>query len=108
MGYVRVGGGPGYDLHLAQETRGPDGKRRITLLTNSLLSPWETRGLDYPFTVIELRVGRDGAGNGTMWIAARIAGKPEFNLIEIEDFATQPVQFEIAVQAYGSGRRNGR
>ena len=105
VGYVRVGSDLGYDLHLAHEARGRDGERRITLVTGRRMSPWETRGLDYPFTVIELRVGRDGAGDGTMWMAARITGNPEFNLIEIENFATPPVRL-IAVQA--SGRRPGR
>ena len=43
-------------------------------------------------TTIELRLNRDGGGEGTMRSAAKIAGNKEFNLIEIEDYAVGRVQ----------------
>jgi hypothetical protein len=92
VGYIRAAGSLRYELRFTQETLGGDGTRRLLLVTDRPIGPWETRTLDYPFIVIELRVNRDGDGEGTMWSAARITGNPEFNVMEIEDYAIQPVR----------------
>lgn len=96
VGYMRTPDSIGYDLHFAQESPGEDGGRCITLATDRPIGFWEAstqpRSIDYPFTVIELRLTPDGEGEGTMWIAAKITGNRAFNLIELEDYATQPVR----------------
>ena len=75
---------------------GEDGGRRIVLVTDRPISFWEAanqpRSIDYPFTLIELRLNRDGEGEGKMSIATKITGNRTFNLIELENYATQPVQ----------------
>lgn len=96
VGYIRTPNSIGYDLRFAQDIPGEDGGRRVILVTDRPISFWEAanqpRSIDYPFTLIELRLNRDGEGEGKMSIATKITGKREFNLIELEDYATQPVR----------------
>jgi hypothetical protein len=96
VGYLRMSNSLGYDLHFARALPGDDGGRRIVLATDRPILFWEARNqprsIDYPFTVIELRLNRDGEGEGKMSIAARISGNKALNLIELEDYANQPVR----------------
>ena len=96
MGYIRTPNSIGYDLHFAQDMPGDDGWRRIVLVMDRPISFWEAanqpRSIDYPFALIELRLNRDGEGEGKMSIATKITGNRTFNLIELENYATQPVQ----------------
>lgn len=96
VGYIRTPNSIGYDLHFARALPGDDGGRRIVLATDRPITFWEARNqprsIDYPFTVIELRLNRDGEGEGKMSIAARISGNKALNLIELEDYANQPVR----------------
>ena len=72
-----------------------EGGRRIFLLTDRRINYWEaasgSRTLDYPFTLIELQLDRNDTGMGKLNIAAKITGS-EDSVIEIEDFAAQPVR----------------
>jgi hypothetical protein len=96
VGYIRTPNSIGYDLRFARQVPGDDGGRRIILATDRPISFWEAvhqpRSIDYPFTLIELRLNRDSEGEGKMSIAARITANKALNLIELEDYATQPVR----------------
>ena len=96
VGYIRPPNCLGYDLRFAKEIPEKDGGRRVVLVTDRPIDFWEAanqpRSIDYPFTVIELRLTRDGEGEGRMSIATKITGNRVFDLIELEDYATQPVQ----------------
>ena len=93
VGSIRTQQSLGYDLHYARQLPGEDGGRRIVLATDRPIGFLEAqsggRTLDYRFTLIELRLDKNGKGEGKMSIAAR----PEFNdhVLVIEDYATQPV-----------------
>jgi hypothetical protein len=96
VGYIRTPNSLGYDLHFAGSVPGDDGGRRVILATDRPIGFWEAvnrpRSIEYPFTIIELRLNADGEGEGKMSIATRITGNKQHKLIDIEDYATQPVR----------------
>jgi hypothetical protein len=98
VGYIRSNGGLGYDLHYARTTKGEDGGERVVLATDRRIGFWEAtnrpRSIDYPFTVIELRLNDDGQGEGKISVATKITGDKENKLITLENYATQPVMLQ--------------
>jgi hypothetical protein len=95
VGYFRTPNSIGYDLHYARKTPLPEGGERIVLLTDRYIGFWEAanrpRTIDYPFTLIELHINRDGEGEGKMSLATKIQFDKEANTIELENYQTQPV-----------------
>jgi hypothetical protein len=93
VGTIRTPDSLGYDLHYAHQTRGEDGGRRIVIATDRPIGFWEARNqprtIDYPFTVIQMNIGRDGKGQGTLSYATKILARD--NMIELENFATSPI-----------------
>jgi len=93
VGFIKTPDSLGYDLHYAHQTPGEDGGRRIVIATDRPVGFWETRNqprtLDYPFTVIQMNIGRDGKGTGTLSYATKVLAHD--NIIELENFATSPV-----------------
>jgi hypothetical protein len=96
VGSIRTRESLAYDLRYARQLPGQDGGRRIVLGTDRPIGFLEAQAggqtLDYRFTLIELRVGPDGKGEGKLSIAAR----PEFNdhVLVIEDYAAEPVRLQ--------------
>jgi hypothetical protein len=95
MGYFRANGSLGWDIHFARKLPLPDGGERVVLATDRRIGFWEAtnrpRSIDYPFTVIELRVNGDGDGEGKMSVATKITGDKENGIITLENYGTQPV-----------------
>ena len=98
VGRIRSTGSIGYELRFAEQRQLPEGDREIILATDRPMSFWELsnrpRSADYPFTWVQLRVKRDGTGQGSLAVAARITGDPDDRTIEVEDYALQPVRLE--------------
>lgn len=94
VGYIRTPESLAYDLKFARQIPEAEGGRRIILATDRRMGVWEAlnrpRSFDYPFTVIELQVDRDGNGIGKASIATRI-DKGKDGTIELENFANVPV-----------------
>jgi hypothetical protein len=67
----------------------------VILLTDRRIGFWEAanrpRSIDYPFTVIELRLNRDGEGEGKMSVATKIIADKESNMVTLENYDIQPV-----------------
>jgi len=95
MGYIRTPDSIGWDLHFARTTPQPEGGERIVLVTDRRIGFWEAtrqpRSIDYPFTVIELRLNRDGEGEGKMSLATKIIADKDNNTITLENYETSPV-----------------
>src|SRR5262249_46822060 len=95
MGYFQVHGNVGIDIHLARRIPQPDGGERVVLVTDRRIGFWEAtnrpRSIDYPFTVIELRLNGDGEGEGKMSLATKIIADKENNIVTLENFDIQPV-----------------
>ena len=62
------------------------------LATDRPIGFWEAvhqpRTIQYPFTLIQMQIGSDGKGKGTLSFATKIIARD--NVVELENFATQP------------------
>jgi hypothetical protein len=95
MGYFRAPGNLGWDIHFARKVPLPDGGERVVLVTDRRIGFWEARNqprsIDYPFTVIELRMNKDGEGEGKLSIATKIIADKENDIVTLENYDIQPV-----------------
>jgi hypothetical protein len=93
VGTIRTPDTLAYDLRYSHQEPGEDGGRRIVLATDRPISFWEARNqprtMDYPFTVIQMQIDKNGEGTGTMSYATKIIARG--NTIELENFSTSPV-----------------
>jgi hypothetical protein len=93
VGTIRTPDSLGYDLRYSHQEPAEDGGRRIVLATDRPIGYWEAverpRTIDYPFTVIQMQVDKNGEGKGTMSYATKIIARG--NTIELENFTTAPV-----------------
>jgi hypothetical protein len=93
VGRIRTPDSLGYDLRYAAQTPLPEGGRSIVIATDRPIGFWEAtnrpRTFDYPFTVIQMNIGRDGTGSGTLSYATKIAAHKD--VIELENYAAQPI-----------------
>ncbi|MCU1385108.1 MAG: hypothetical protein JWL71_3805 [Acidobacteria bacterium] len=96
VGHFGAPGNLSWDLHFARRMPLPDGGERVVLVTDRRIGFWEAanqpRSYDYPFTVIELRLNRDGEGEGKMSVATKVIYDKKENMITLENFETSPVQ----------------
>jgi hypothetical protein len=104
VGTIRTPDSLGYNLHYAQQTPAEDGGRQIVIATDRPIGFWEAtnrpRTIDYPFTVIQMQIGADGRGKGTLSYATKVLAHG--NIIELENFATSPVMLtEIQAKQHG-------
>lgn len=95
VGSIRDPHSIGWDIRFAMQAPDEEGGRRIYVLTDRRIGLWEARNrprsIDYPFTFIEMRIGRDGEGEGKASVAARVTLNKKNNQIELEDYGIQPV-----------------
>ncbi len=98
VGYIRLPNTVGYDLHYAREVALPDGGRRISIATDRPIRFWEARNrprsIDYPFTLIELRIDGSGKGEGKLSLATKITYDSDLKTITLEDYASEPVRLQ--------------
>lgn len=92
-GTIRTPDSLAYDLRYAYQQPGEDGGRDIVLATDRPMSFWELRNqprtVDYPLTVIQFRMDKDGVGKGTMSYATKILVAK--GAIALENFGTAPI-----------------
>ena len=96
VGHFGAPGNLSWDIHFARKMPLPDGGERVVLITDRRISFWEAanqpRSIDYPFTYIDIRLNRDGDGEGKMSIATKVIYDKKDDMISLEDFQTSPVQ----------------
>lgn len=95
-GYFQAPGNLGWDIHFARRMPLPDGGERVVLMTDRPIGFWEAanrpRSIDYPFTVIELHLDKDGRGEGKASVATRIIADKEANIVTLENWDISPVR----------------
>lgn len=95
-GYIRTPQSLAWDLRYAHESKLEDGGRRIVLATDRPIGFWEARNqprtMDYPFTIIEVRLNKENRGEGKILAGTRIYIDKKQNLV-LENYGQQPVRF---------------
>ena len=86
----------GWALHYAWHTPMDEGGHRIVLATDRYITFEEARAnprsMDYPFTLLEIRLDRNGEGVGKASIATKISFDKKKNTMELENFTIEPVR----------------
>ena len=96
VGYMRLPNTLGYDLHYARKHPGEDGGEQIVIATDRRVGFWEARNqprtIDYPFTLIDIRLTAGGEGEGKMSVATKISYNKKKHAVELENYASEPVR----------------
>ena len=101
-------------MHFARKMPLPEGGERVVLVTDRRIGFWEAanqpRSIDYPFTVIELRLNSDGEGEGKMSIATKVISDKDNNIVTLEnyDIAAGPVDQRATRKASHRGATSDR
>jgi hypothetical protein len=54
----------------------------------------QPRTVDYPFTLIEIHLNKDGEGEGKMAYATKISFDKKKNNVELENYSSEPVRLQ--------------
>jgi hypothetical protein len=94
-GFIRTPGNLGYDLRFARKLALEEGGEQIVIATDRPIGLWEAanrpRTIDYPFTLIELRLDSKGNGEGKISLATKIVYDKRRNTIVLENYQSAPV-----------------
>jgi hypothetical protein len=94
VGFIRTPNSIGWDLRYAVENTLPDGIRQIVIATDKPVSfaaaASGSRAMDYPFTLIEMRMKPNEKGEGKMLAATSITVKN--GRLELENYGQEPVR----------------
>lgn len=92
----------GWDIRYAAHDPLPDGAERIVIATDRQMSMWEVRErprtYDYPFTLIEIRLPKEGKGEGRAFGATQIKFDKKKNQIVLEQYSAGEIRLnEITI-----------
>ena len=101
-GFVRTSTSLGWDIFFARETPLPDGGRKIVLASDRPVGTWEARNagrsMDYQFSLAEIRLPKEGRGQGKAIRYAQLTFNKDTNTLEIENYQREPVRLnEVSV-----------
>ena len=86
----------GWTVHYAWHAPMDEGGHRIMLATDRYITFEEaranTRTMDYPFTLLEIRLDKNGEGVGKAAIATKITFDKKKNTMELENYGIEPVR----------------
>jgi hypothetical protein len=96
----------GWTLHYAYATPGEDGGVRLGIATDRYIGFWEARErprtIDYPFTLIEIRLDPSGKGVGKMAVATKIEFDKKKQQMVLENYSSEPVRLnEVKIEQQG-------
>ena len=93
-GFIRTPNSIGWDLRYAVENTLDDGTRQLVIATDKPVSFAAAAGgsriMDYPFTIIEMRMKPNEKGEGKMLVATSITVKN--GRLELENYGQEPVR----------------
>ena len=100
VGRITTPGSIGFDLRYARRgvVGGPGGNEQIIVVTDRPMGFREratkARSIDYPFTVIELRMKPNGEGEGKMSLATKVNLNTLTNSLELENYTISPITLQ--------------
>ena len=88
----------GWTLHYAWNVPDGDGGQRIVVATDRYITFAEARNnpriSDYPFTLIDIRLDKNGEGTGKASMATMITFDRKKNIMELENYSSEPVRLQ--------------
>ena len=95
VGHIRAPQTLAWQLRYARQFKMDEGGRRIVLVTDRPIGFREarnmSRSMDYPFTILEIRLNAKGEGEGKIFGGSKIY--VEDNELVVENWGTQPTRF---------------
>ena len=101
VGFIRTPNSIGWDLRYAVESTMADGTRQLVIATDKPVSfgaaASDSEAMDYPFTLIEMRMKPNDKGEGKMLAATSISTKN--GKLELENYGQEPVRLTSITEA---------
>jgi hypothetical protein len=95
-GFIRTPDRLAWDLRYARENAMEDGGRQIVIATDRPVGFWEARNqprsMDYPFTIVEMRLNKENKGEGKLLAGTQIYIDTKSRNLVLENYAQQPVR----------------
>jgi hypothetical protein len=95
-GFIRTPDRLAWDLRYAREHAMEDGGRQIVIATDRPVGFWEARNqprsMDYPFTIVEMRLNKENKGEGKLLAGTQLYIDPKTRNLVLENYAQQPVR----------------
>ena len=93
----------GWTLRYAWAVPNEDGGHRLLIATDRYVTFAEARNnprtMDYPFTLFEIRLDKEGKGVGKASMATKITFDKKKNLFELENYGSEPVRLnEVKIE----------
>jgi hypothetical protein len=99
-GFMRTPNSIGWEIQYARDNVQGDGTRQIVIATDKPVSfaaaATGAESTDYPFTLIEMRMGKDNKGEGRM--LARSAITTKNGRLELENYGNEPIKLSAITQ----------
>ena len=102
LGYIWTDGVTGYSIKYAWRSAAIEDTERIVLVTDRRLdshapdqAPASSAAADADFTVIEMRIDRQGAGEGKTSLTTKVAIDTETKTLALEDYAAAPAWLKV-------------
>ena len=96
VGYIRTTQTLAWDVHYARQNPMEDGGRQIVVATDRPIGFREARNqprsMDYPFTVLEMRLNKEDKGEGKMLAGTQIYIDKKTKNLVLENYGQQPVR----------------
>ena len=107
IGRLAAPGDQGFDLRYAAETRGDKGDRHVIIASDHGMPFLEVadrpRSADYPFTVLQLQLDKNGQGRGLASAYSNITLDKHQGSIVLENLGDQPVMLaNVQLQKKGA------
>jgi hypothetical protein len=99
-GFIRLPNTLGWDIQYARDNVQADGTRQIVIATDKPVSFGAAvagaESLDYPFTLIEMRMGAKDKGEGRMLARSAISVKD--GRLQLENYGNEPIKLSEITQ----------